>query len=199
MNLEEATINALTYNQEYSYFLILQGLNNNSDYLPDVEKTIQECDDLVDLSNRIKSQKDKWVKEGLSKTSFFKDPLWFAQLLWYTYGDEDEWQNLKQYAKSDKVEEGKFKEQDIENQENADILEQEDMPNKKKKLPRKELALSAGKKFKTPKGNELRISVLTLDVHTDSNEFSLYISCYIGDKNFQCHTIEEFNEVYLNN
>ena len=51
------------------------------------------------------------------------------------------------------------------------------MFNKKKKLPRKELALSAGKKFKTPKGNELRISVLTLDVHTDSNEFSLYISC----------------------
>lgn len=94
--------------------------------------------------------------------------------------------------------EGKFKEQDIENQENTDIMEQGDMPNNKS-IPRKELALSAGKKFKTPKGNELRISVLTLDTNTISKKASLYISCYIGDKNYQCHSIEEFCDIYLNN
>jgi len=98
-----------------------------------------------------------------------------------------------------KVEESKLSNQIIDNQDNADIMEQGDIPNSKKRLPRKELALSAGKKFKTPKGNELRISVLTLDTNTTSKKASLYISCYIGDKNYQCHSIEEFCDIYLNN
>ena len=99
--------------------------------------------------------------------------------------------------------EGKFKEQDIENQENADTTEQGDIHNKKKSF-RKELALARGKDYVTPKRNKLIISVLTYDINTINKQGEIYIGGYIlkndlSRQEFKCHSAEEFCDVYLNN
>lgn len=78
------------------------------------------------------------------------------------------------------------------------LLEAIDSADKSRKS-RQSLALRQGKKFRTPNNNELRISVLDVTVNTETKESSLYISCYVGDQNFQCHSTEELVDIYLNN
>lgn len=87
---------------------------------------------------------------------------------------------------------------------------QEEIQNKlieSKFKPRKELSIARGKSYRTPKGNTLRITVLSIQIDTNLKQGDMYIAGYINEeidghwteKEFSCRNVEEFCDIYLNN
>lgn len=192
MNLEEATQKALLNEASFEQLdgdIIIKELCKNLNI--DLKDLLARLDELNLDSWEYLELVDAYEAEGYD----IKDIL-----------DDYEFGELKV-----NLNEGKFKEQDIENQENADITEQGDIPNNKKRLPRQKLSLAQGKTYKTPGNRGIYISVLKYEIDTTTKKGDMYIAGYLTkpgkdpknfldrEDRFECSSAEEFCNVYLNN